>query len=479
MSAPLHASNNDGNYRSASSFRDPNSHVLVDEEVTRVFEPRAAKTIKDFLDSPTFGSLVGRGDIETPLTSTLNSTGQLLLTHREIPLWNYPWEWTWSMLRDAALLHLEMLQVCAADNWTMSDATSFNIVFTDGRPIFIDHGSFVRRTDDEPWWAYTQFCEHFLYPLMVAAHTGAQLAPLLRGGFGRVSLNDAHALLKTNKRRRGVVKYVLLPYQAANRSDMSVDEVSESASAMTTEIYKNILRGLHSTITKLEAPGGVSTWSGYANRDHYTGSALSEKGEFIDRVTAATRPATVLDIGANDGHFSEIAAQHAERVIAADGDPLVVDRLYVSGSAKNVLPLVQDATNPSPSMGWRSCERTGFFDRVQPDLVLALAVFHHVVFTGNVPVSQLGVWMSEINADFIVEFVHREDQKVQHLLKRKTDPETFSYDLDSFLESTSPYFSLIEKQTLSSGTRSMLHLSRLGIRKPSVGLSHMAHELEG
>ena len=464
--APLHLANSDDYHRSASSFRDPDSHVVIDGNVTRIFEPRVAPTTQDFLDSTTFKKLVTRGDIEAPLSTTMDAGGRLVLTHREIPLWNYPWEWTWSMLRDAALLQIEMLQLCAKDGWTMSDATSFNVVFTNGRPIFIDHGSFVRRNDDEPWWAYTQFCEHYLYPLMVSAHTGARLAPLLRGGFGQVSLNDAHALLRTHKRKRGVIKYVLLPFQAANRSDMSVDEVSESTSSMTTEIYRNILEGLHGCLSKLEAPGGVSTWSDYANRTHYTGSALSEKGEFVDRVVAETAPSVVLDMGANDGYFSAIAAKHADHVIAADGDPLVVDQHYVDSPAKNILPLVQDATNPSPAMGWRSGERTGFFERIRPDLVLSLAVFHHVVFTGNVPVSQLGVWMSELDADFIVEFVHRDDEKVQHLLNRKTDPESFTYDLDAFLESTSPYFRLIEKQTLSSGTRSMLHLGRLDIARP-------------
>lgn len=448
--------------RSASSFRDPNSHVVVGDGIVRIFEPRAAALAKEFLDSPACKRLVKRGDLEAPLTTSTDSAGRLTLTHTEIPLWNYPWEWTWSMLRDAALLQIEMLQLSAADGWTMSDATSFNIVFTEGRPVFIDHGSFVRRESDDPWWAYTQFCEHFLYPLMVAAHTGARLAPLLRGGFGQVSLNDAHALLKTHKRKRGVVKYVILPYQAASRSDMSVDQVSESTSAMTTEIYMNILDGLHKCLTKLEAPGGVSTWSGYADRSHYTDTTLDEKGDFVDKIVRETKPGVVLDMGANDGYFSAIAAKHADRVIAADGDPLVVDRLYVTNTTKNLLPLVQDATNPSPAMGWRSAERTGFFERITPDLVLSLAVFHHVVFTGNVPVSQLGVWMSEVGSDFLVEFVHREDEKVQHLLQRKTDPDTFEYSLDGFLEATSPYFSLLEKQTLSHGTRSMLHLGRLG-----------------
>ena len=413
------------------------------------------------MESVPYRKMIARGDLHAPTWTTEADNGEVTFGHEAITNWNYPWEWTWSMLRDAALVHLEMLLICARNGWTMSDATSFNLVFSKGRPVFIDHGSFVRREKSDPWWAYTDFCEHFLYPLMVTSHTDARLAPLLRGGFGRVSLNDAHAILRSHKRKKGVIKYVLLPHVAATKSDLSVDEVSDSTSEMTTEIYINILDGLRKTILSLDAPGGVSTWSDYNQRGHYTSATLDEKGKFVDEVISAVKPKSVLDIGANDGYFSAIASTHVDTVIAADGDPLVVDRLYVSKPSANILPLVQDATNPSPSMGWRSMERSGFFDRIEPGLIMALAVFHHVAFTGNVPLSQIALWMADRNADFIVEFVHRDDEKVQHLLSRKTDPESFDYSLDGFLEHTSGHFTVARQQMLSNGTRTMVHLEQI------------------
>lgn len=460
MSAPAPSQDSEVAQRNASSFRDPNSHVVLGKTITRIFQPDAGAQALEFLNTNAYRKLTRRGDLHEPVSTKTAKDGSVTFEHTPISNWNYPWEWTWSMLRDAALVHLEILLICAQDGWTMSDATSFNLVFSEGRAVFIDHGSFIPREDNDPWWAYTDFCEHFLYPLLVATYTDARLAPQLRGGFGRVTLNDAYAFLKTRKHKRGVLKYVLLPYFAASKSDLSVDQVSKSSAEMTTEIFTNVLDGLHGLISSLDAPGGVSTWSEYASRGHYSGTALDEKGAFVDKIVSETKPTTVLDIGANDGHFSAIAAAHAEVVIAADGDPLVVDQLYASKPASNILPLVQDATNPSPAMGWRSQERTGFFDRIQPDLVLALAVFHHVAFTGNVPLEQLGLWMSEVGADFLVEFVHREDEKVQHLLSRKTDPDSFNYGLKQFIECTDPYFEVAEEQALSSGTRSMLHLVR-------------------
>lgn len=446
---------------SSSSFRDPHSWVTASEnEVERVFSAQAGQQALDFMDSDAYRKITRRGDLREPSWTKTSDDGQVTLGHEPIPNWNYPWEWTWSMLRDAALVHVELLLICARDGWTLTDASSFNLVFNNGQPVFIDHGSFVRREDNEPWWAYADFCEHFLYPLMVTSHTSARLAPLLRGGFGRVSLNDAHAILRSHKRKKGVLKYVLLPHLAATKSDLSVDEVSESTAEMTTEIFINVLVGIRKLIHSLEAPGGVSTWSEYGQRSHYTKTTLDEKGIFVDEVLAASKPHTVLDMGANDGYFSAMAAKHAESVVAADGDPLVIDRLYVSKPPANILPLLQDATNPSPSMGWRSKERTGFLQRIQPDLVMALAVFHHISLTGNVPLSQLGQWMAEVDADFLVEFVHRDDEKVRHLLSRKTDPDSFDYSLDNFLAHTGDTFRVERKETLSTGTRSLLYLTR-------------------
>lgn len=449
-----------GPRRSAQSFRDPHSFVEVDQSVLRHFDEHVSEVVLAFLESQLFDVLVERGDLDAPqLVEPRHGVG-LTLEHTRIETWSYPWEWTWSMLRDAALMHLDMLRTAVVHGWTMSDASSFNIVFRGGRPVFIDHGSFVLRKPSDPWWAYTAFCEHFLYPLMVSGYCGVDLASLLRGGLGRVSLADAYGFLKTHKRRRGVLKHVLLPYLASAKSDPSVSEVETSAASMNDEIYSSILDGLHDLITRLPTPEGQSTWSDYGARSHYERTSLEQKEAFVTRIVAAAEPKVVLDLGANDGHFSSIASEHAGTVVAADSDALVVDRLYRSNRRRNILPLVFDVLNPSPSMGWRLGERTGFFERVTPDLTLALAVFHHVCLSGNVPLSELARWMGEIESDFVVEFVHRDDPKVQHLLSRKTEPESFDYGLEAFLEATAARFTVKSQEQLEGGTRTMLHLAQ-------------------
>ena len=49
--------------------------------------------------------------------------------HERLPLHSYPYEWTYSMLRDAAQLHLDLLEQALLEGWTIKDSTPYNIQF--------------------------------------------------------------------------------------------------------------------------------------------------------------------------------------------------------------------------------------------------------------------------------------------------------------------------------------------------------------
>ena len=101
----------------------------------------------------------------------------------------------------------------------------------------------------------------------------------------------------------------------------------------------------------------------------------------------------MLDLGANDGRFSRLAIEAgAASVVAVDSDHVVVDRLYRDlrqEGEHRILPLVIDLSNPSPALGWRNRERPAFVERVRPDLVLCLAVVHHLALTNTVPLDEI------------------------------------------------------------------------------------------
>ena len=99
------------------------------------------------------------------------------------------------MLRDAALLQLELLAAALAEGMTLKDATPFNVQWIGCRPVFIDLLSFRRRQPGEPWVGYRQFCELFLYPLLLEAYKGVPFQPWLRGRIDGIPPRDFLRLL--------------------------------------------------------------------------------------------------------------------------------------------------------------------------------------------------------------------------------------------------------------------------------------------
>jgi hypothetical protein len=167
----------------------------------------------------------------------------------------------------------------------------------------------------------------------------------------------------------------------------------------------------------------------------------------------------VLDLGANDGRFSQLAVDSgARRVVAVDSDQLVVDRLYrrlhATGEHR-ILPLVLDLADPSPGLGWRGRERPSFVDRVRPDLVLALAVVHHLALTNTVPFGHIVDLLADLASPLVVEFPHRDDPMAARLLARKRAGLFGHYRLDRWEVALRRRFDVVESETLPSGTRTL------------------------
>jgi hypothetical protein len=107
--------------------------------------------------------------------------GEALLEHERVPFVSYPYEWTFSMLRDAALLQLELQLQALEEGLTLKDASPYNVQWRGSRPVFVDVGSFERLREGEPWAGYRQFCTLYLYPLLLQAYKGIPFQPWLRG----------------------------------------------------------------------------------------------------------------------------------------------------------------------------------------------------------------------------------------------------------------------------------------------------------
>lgn len=165
----------------------------------------------------------------------------------------------------------------------------------------------------------------------------------------------------------------------------------------------------------------------------------------------------VWDLGCNTGTFSHIAAEKSRYVVAMDADHLAVEYLYQElrkeGNRK-ILPLVGNITDPSPNLGWRGLERKSLPGRGRPDLILCLALIHHVVITSNVPLREFVKWLASLGKTLIIEFVAKEDEMVKKLLLNKTDNYD-DYETGYFEKCLEEFFSVHRRQVLKSGNRIM------------------------
>jgi hypothetical protein len=454
------------------SFRDPLSRVFIGEDaVWRGLSPEGLADFEAFADTSTYQRALADGDlvptgVVPPGEAPIEGEWAGVLRHERIPVVTYPYEWSFAMLRDAALLQLDLARRALAEGILVKDASSYNVQFDAGRPVFIDVGSFERVRPSEPWPGYRQFCELFLNPLYLQAFADIPFQPLLRSSVGGISPSTAAAALRSRHRwRRDVFTHVHLHARAERRyadADADRDVRGEMRRAgFGPKLIAAQMANLERAVRRTEWRLSASTWSAYSERSHYSDRDLSTKEELVKRATEAVGAHTVLDLGANDGHFSRTALDAgAARAVAVDGDHLVVDHLYRelrTQDERRILPLVMDLADPSPGTGWRSRERSSFVDRVRPDLTLCLAVVHHLALTNTVPFPEIVEFLYDFGAPVLVEVPHRDDPMAARLLGRKRSGLFDHYDLPEWERAFEHRFQAEERVTLPSGTRTLYY----------------------
>ena len=452
------------------SWRDPSSRVFADQDrIIRALDADAAADYDEleaapfFRDALTAGHVVGTSKLEE-MPERLKSDGWVAaLEHERVPVVTYPFEWTFSMLRDAALLQLDLTEQAIDAGFITKDATPYNVQFVGSRATFIDIGSFERISPGEPWFGYRQFCEQFLNPLLLQSR-GIPMQPWLRGEPRGVTPAACRAALPWRTRARpSVFVHVGLHAWAERRYGGSSRDLRGEmrAAGFNPAIVRAQIRRLRRVVRRLKWQPKESTWSEYADRGHYTERDLDAKDDFVRRVAAQRHRSKVLDIGANDGRFTETALASADYAVALDADPLVVDHLYRrlrERGDERIVPVTMDIASMSMPLGWRAKERPAFTTRVRPDLVLMLAVVHHLSITDMVPLDEVVALLADLDAEVVVEMPLPDDPMVKRLVRAKKAGVVDRYSVDVFESAARLSFEIVERETLPSGTRNLYHL---------------------
>ncbi len=439
-----------------SSFRDSSGFVFSEDGIVYRHIHHVYKQEYEHLqESGLYQELIEAGLLVSH-QEVANSTEQAYKVIRpaQIPFISYPYEWSFSQLKEAALLTLKVQKIAHKYGMTLKDASAYNVQFLGYKPVFIDTLSFERLQEGEPWKAYRQFCQHFLAPLAIMSFSGIPLNKLMLTYLDGIPLLVAATLLPWKaKLNIGLFIHIFMHQKAEQKT--AVNNPGDNRKKLSQNSLLHLIDNLEATVKKLVWKQQLTIWGNYYTQTNYSPAALQYKEQLVKEFLTKTEGKIILDIGANNSRFSSIAATFAPVVIAIDTDATAVDQGFLHLKAMNqdsVLPLLVDIINPSPSIGWNNRERSAFFDRVRPDTILALAIIHHLVISNNVPLPMLASFFSANCHYLILEFVPLSDSQLQEMLQERKERH-FIYSKEVFEAAFSEKFIILDKKAVLQSER--------------------------
>jgi ribosomal protein L11 methylase PrmA len=223
-----------------------------------------------------------------------------------------------------------------------------------------------------------------------------------------------------------------------------------------------LLNGLSDVVKKLTVKKDNSTWDNYYTDTILGDAYINAKQKILLQFVELISFETVTDLGANEGYFSLLLKDKAKQIIAIDADSNCINKLYLElkkKGIKNIFPVVNELNNPSPAIGWNNEEREKLDVRINADLVMALALVHHLAIAQNIPLSFIANWLAPICNFLIIEFIPKSDPKVQELLKNRRDIFN-SYNIEDFKFAFLKKFILLKEEKVA-GTERTLFLFRV------------------
>ena len=453
-----------------ASFRDPSGFLFHREDMLyRQINTGYRENYKFLMESGLYENLVA-SDLLIPHQEVSIEPAEAASVYKTIhpvlvPFISYPYEWSFSQLKDAALTTLTIQKRSLEYGMSLKDSSAYNIQFHRGKPTLIDTLSFEIYQEGEPWVAYRQFCQHFLAPLALMAYCDARLSQLLRVHLDGVPLDLTSNLLPFKTRLKfSLLMNIHLHAVAQKRyADKTIERTTVSRH-MSKNSFLGLIDSLESGICALRWRLAGTEWANYTMTGHtYSDEAIAHKKQVVARSLDQIQPQSVWDLGANIGVFSRLASERDIPTLAFDVDPGVVEKNYlqcVADNEKKLLPLILDLTNPSPGIGWQQQERMSLLERGPTGAIMALALIHHLAISNNVPLKRIAAFFAQLSPWLITEFIPKQDSQVQKLLTTRTDIFP-SYTPEGFQQAFGHYFHIHEEEKITGTERVLFLMEKL------------------
>lgn len=450
-------------HKEQASFRDPNGFIFSSEnEIYRQINQAGKEDFEMFESSGLYKSLLSKELIiehhETSLACPEPEKGWKVIRPTKLDFVSYPYEWSFSQLKDAALATLEIQKTAFAHKMCLRDASAYNIQFYKGKPLLIDSLSFASYKEGSPWVPYRQFCQHFLAPLALMSYRDQRLSQLLKVYIDGLPLDLTSKLLPFRSNfNLGILMHIILHSRSQSYYADSTETEDRKANQMSKISLMGLIDSLESGINSLKPLISKTQWGDYYSATNYSSAAELSKMQTVEKFIDEIKPNNLWDLGANTGHYSRLATKKKIPVLAFDIDVNAVEINYLESRKKDDIymsPLLLDLANPSPAIGWENFERRSFMQRGPADCIMALALIHHLVIANNVPMQALADFFAKMCSSLIIEFVPKSDSQVKRLLATRED--IFSdYRQDSFEECFTRNFDIVLSEPVKDSERTL------------------------
>jgi 2-polyprenyl-3-methyl-5-hydroxy-6-metoxy-1,4-benzoquinol methylase len=425
---PENKSNSNSNFHSLS-FRDPNGRVLkLDGQIYRAITSNQASFYKELFEKGIVQKLIERKLLVDTQISSLKIDGyELTLKHRTIPFVSFAHEWCDVMLKDAALLHIELLIELNEYALTSQDGVHLNILFDGSQPVFVDFCSIVL-ADRKSYWpgiAYERFRNNFIFPVSIMSLGYRHLARSWIKNTYYIDANIIRAEMELFSRQIPAIAKVsrnnkvlnlaklFIPTGIKPRAKQAFNSIKSKFVATDVSSRLNFLQVLKQEVESLNLPSlKIDQFRCYDNffSSFNPTSEWTRKQESIYKVLSTLRPNSVLDVDSNQGWYAQLAARCGSQVVAFDTEEACVRKLYADAQENNlyILPLVMDWTSANFNLS------NDFFapitERFAGDMVLGLNFVHHVVFNPYIGLERLWKRLSSLSKRWVlVEFIPQEE----------------------------------------------------------------------
>jgi SAM-dependent methyltransferase len=386
-----------------------------------------------------------------------------LLYPTQIPFQSYPFEWSYTQWRKAILAYLRINHIALKYGMILKDATPYNFYLIGGKTVMFDTSSFMFFNENDSWIAYRQFCEEFLSPVALMHYNGAEWSKLTMANLRGMPLSFVSKQLpiKSWFNLTTLLHIHLHSKYLGNNESKEIE--NKKNKGFTLEKIKSLQKMIFNTITTWNKSHQYTNhWSTYYENDIESQEYLKDKEATIRKWLEIIKPKSVLDLGANTGKFSFIAAEYAERVISLEGDENCVDEIEEKISIKNsnVFTLLGNVAKPSPTIGFLNRGTESIYKRGSSDVVLGLALVHHLHISNRLSFEQISlIFASFSNEYLIVEFIPITDNKVQILINGKSI-NLMDYNENNFIKALSSWFLIKEAISLKESGRRLFLLEK-------------------